>query len=401
MLLKLCEVGNIMKYDFDRIIDRRNTESVKWDILEETFGDKEVIPMWVADMDFETAKPISDAIKKRAEHTIFGYSIKGRGYYDAVINWMKKRHNWDVKKEWISYTPGIVPALSYIVRTFAQPGDEVIIQTPVYHPFYSTIKNNGYTIVKNPLLYKNGNYKMNLEDLTKKITPRTRLLILCNPHNPVGRVWSKEELTELGQICIKNNILIVSDEIHFDLIYKGSQHTVFASISEEFAQNSIICTAPTKTFNMAGLQVSNVIIPNDRLGKMFKVTLENYAANEANAFASVALIAAYSEGEEWLVQLLEYLEGNLNFLMSFFEERIPKIKVIRPQGTYLVWLDCSALNMTSQSLKEFFIMKSKVGFNDGIIFGEEGDQFQRINIACQRSILKEALERIERAYLEC
>ena len=393
--------GNIMKYDFDKIIDRRNTDSVKWDILEETFGDKDVVPMWVADMDFEIAKPISDAIKKRTEHAIYGYSIKGRGYYDAVINWMKKRHNWDVKKKWINYTPGIVPALGYIVRTFAQPGDDVIIQTPVYHPFYSTIKNNGYNIVKNPLLHENGNYKMDLEDLTKKITPRTRLLILCNPHNPVGRVWSKEELTELGQICIKNDMLIVSDEIHFDLIYKGNQHTVFASISEEFAQNSIICTAPTKTFNMAGLQVSNVIIPNQRLGEMFKVTLENYAANEINAFASVALIAAYNEGEEWFDQLLEYLEGNLNFLMKFFEDRMPKIKVIKPQGTYLVWIDTSALNMTSQRLKEFFIKKAKVGFNDGIMFGEEGDQFQRINIACQRTTLKEALERIERAYLEC
>ena len=255
--------------------------------------------MWVADMDFEIAKPISDAVKKRAEHAIYGYSIKGRGYYDAVINWMKKRHNWDVKKEWISYTPGIVPALGYIVRTFAQPGDEIFIQTPIYHPFYSTIKNNGYTIVKNPLLYEDGNYKMDLEDLTKKIT------------------------------------------------------------------------------------------------------LENYAANEVNAFASVALIAAYNEGEEWLKQVLENLEGNLKFLMSFIEERIPKIKVVKPQGTYLVWLDTSALNMTSQRLKEFFIKKAKVGFNDGIMFGEEGDQFQRINIACQRSTLKEALERIERAYLKC
>jgi cystathionine beta-lyase len=388
-----------MKYNFDKIIDRRNTECIKWDMLEEVFGDKDVMPMWVADMDFEVAKPISDAIKKRVEHSIYGYSTKGSGYYDAIINWMKKRHNWDVKKEWISYTPGIVPALSYIVRTFAQPGDEVIIQTPVYHPFYSAIKNNGYIIVKNPLQYKDGSYKMDLEDLKKKITPRTRILILCNPHNPVGRVWTKEELSELGQICIKNNILIVSDEIHFDLIYKNNHHTVFAAISEEFAQSSIICSAPSKTFNLAGIQVSNVIIPNERLRRQFKITLENYAVSEVNTFVSTALVAAYNEGEEWLVQLLEYLEANLNFLMNFFEERIPKIKVVKPQGTYLVWLDCSALNMTSQELNEFFIKKAKVGFNDGIMFGEEGQQFQRVNIACQRSILREALERVERACL--
>lgn len=237
---------------------------------------------------------------------------------------------------------------------------------------------------------------MNFEDLKKKITGRTKILILCNPHNPVGRVWSKEELIELGQICIEKNVLVVSDEIHFDLIYKGNEHTVFASISEEFAQNSVICTAPSKSFNMAGLQVSNIIIPNDKLRNLYNITLQNNACTEINSFATVALEAAYNEGEEWLKQLMQYLEENLNFLFKYFEEQIPKIKVVKPQGTYLVWIDCTALNMSSSQLEEFFINKVKVRFNEGIQFGVECPSFQRINIACARSVLKEALERIER-----
>ena len=385
-----------MKYNFDKVVNRFNTESIKWDIIEEKYGHKDVIPMWVADMDFEVAKPISEAIKKRASHEIYGYTLKGDSYYEAVINWMDKHHNWHIKKEWINYTPGVVPALNYIIRTYANSGDEIIIQTPVYHPFYSSVKNNGCIIVENPLIYENGSCKMDYEDLKKKITHRTKILVLCNPHNPVGRVWSKDELIKLGQICIENNILVVSDEIHFDLIYKGNEHTVFASISEEFAQNSVICTAPSKTFNSAGLQVSNIIIPNKKLRNLYNITLENNAGNEINSFAAVALEAAYNEGEEWLQQLLLYLGENLNFLMQYFEERIPKIKVIKPEGTYLVWIDCLALNMSPSELEEFFVKKVKVGFNDGILFGAEGARFQRINIACSRSVLKEALERIER-----
>ena len=385
-----------MKYNFDKVVNRFNTESIKWDIIEEKYGHKDVIPMWVADMDFEVAKPISEAIKKRASHEIYGYTLKGDSYYEAVINWMDKHHNWHIKKDWINYTPGVVPALNYIIRTYANSGDEIIIQTPVYHPFYSSVKNNGCIIVENPLIYENGSYKMDYEDLKKKITHRTKILVLCNPHNPVGRVWSKDELIKLGQICIENNILVVSDEIHFDLIYKGNEHTVFASISEEFAQNSVICTAPSKTFNIAGLQVSNIIIPNKKLRNLYNITLENNAGNEINSFAAVALEASYNEGEEWLQQLLLYLGENLNFLMQYFEERIPKIKVIKPEGTYLVWIDCLALNMSPSELEEFFVKKVKVGFNDGILFGAEGARFQRINIACARSVLKEALERIER-----
>ncbi|MFD3158377.1 MalY/PatB family protein [Haloimpatiens sp. FM7330] len=384
-----------MKYDFDTVIERRNTKSVKWDLVEEMYNDKDVLPMWVADMDFKVPQVIIDAIKKRAEHGIFGYTLSGEKYNEAVVNWMKRRHDWSIKPEWIVFTPGVVPAINLIIRTYTQPGDEVIIQTPVYHPFYKAIKNSGCQVVKNPLIYKEQKYTINFEDLENKITNRTRMLILCNPHNPVGRVWTKEELTKLGQICLKHNILVVSDEIHFDLTYKSSKHTVFASISEEFSQNSIICTAPSKTFNIAGLKTSNIIIPNKRLRNLLNITLENIAIKEPTIFGGEALIAAYNYGEEWLNQLIDYLQENLDYIMEYFKRRIPKLKVIKPEGTYLVWFDCSELNMTSEQLRDFFVKKVKVGFDDGIMFGNEGQQFQRINIACPRTILKQALRRIE------
>lgn len=386
-----------MYYNFDKVIERFNTKCAKWDKVEELYGEKDVLPMWVADMDFEIPKPALDAIKRRAEHGIFGYGILTDSYYEAVINWMEKRHNWSIKKEWIKFTPGVVPGLNYIVKAFTRPGDEIIVQTPVYYPFYKVIKNNGANIVKNPLIYKNNGYTMDFDDLENKITARTRMLILCNPHNPVGRVWTKEELTRLGEICLKHNVLVVSDEIHFDLIYKDYEHTMFGSISEKFAQNSIICTAPSKTFNIAGLQTSNIIIPNDKLRNLFSIELENNAVHGPNVFGSAALEVVYNEGEEWLCQLLQYLEGNLNFLIEYFKEKIPKLKVIKPEGTYLVWFDCSELNMTADELRDFFVKKCKIGLDDGIMFGEEGAQFQRINIACPRSVLEDGLKRIEKA----
>lgn len=386
-----------MKYDFDKVIERRNTKSVKWDLVETMYKDKEVLPMWVADMDFETPREVTEAIMKRAEHGVFGYTLRGEDYDKAVISWMKRRHNWNIKKEWIKFCPGVVPALNLIVRTYTKPGDEVIIQTPVYHPFSSVIKNNGCQIVKNPLKFENNKYYMDFEDLKSKITKRTRLLILCNPHNPVGRVWTRDELIELGNICLKNNVIVVSDEIHFDIIYKQYKHTVFASINEEFSNNSIICTAPSKTFNLAGLKTSNIIIPNDKLRNLFEITLENNSIGGPNIFGREALIAAYNKCEEWLDELIDYIDGNLKYLNEYFKNNIPRIKVIQPEGTYLVWLDCSEFNMTPQELRELFVKKAKIGLNDGIMFGEDGGQFQRINIACPRSILKEGLRRIENA----
>lgn len=385
-----------MIYNFDESIDRKNTGCVKFDGLKERFGVEDLIPMWVADMDFPVAEPIIEAIKHRAEHPILGYTKFEDSYYEAIVYWMKDKHNWNIKKEWICFTPGVVPALNYAVQAFSSQGDEIIIQTPVYAPFSKVIKFNGRTIVNNPLKYEDNNYIMDFDDLKRKITPRTKLLFLCNPHNPIGRVWTLEELKTLGEICIDNNIIIISDDIHFDLIYSGYNHTVIASISETFAQNSIICTAPSKTFNIAGLQVSNIIIPNKELRKRFKITLENNIVSGANVFGIEALKAAYYRCDDWLSQLMIYLEESLNYVIDFTENYIPEIKVIKPQGTFIIWLDCSNLNMNEKEIKEFFIRKCRLGLDEGSIFGQEGKYFMRMNIACSKKVIEEALNRIKK-----
>lgn len=384
-------------YNFDSIIDRKNTGSIKWDGLSKLFGRDDIIPLWVADMDFPTAEPIKEALMKRVEHNVFGYTFISEEYYKAVIGWMKKRHNWEIEKDWILYTPGVVPALSYAVKAFTEPGDKIILQSPVYHPFYSTIEENGRTVVKNPLKLVDDKYYMDYDDLERKIDSKTKMLILCSPHNPVGRVWKEEELKKLADICIKNNIIVVSDEIHFDIVYSGNKHIVFGSISDEIMDNSIILTAPSKTFNIAGLQVSNVIISNEKLRNKFKKELSKDHIALPNVFGAEALIAAYNYSEDWLDELLTYLEANRDFFIDYINKNIPKLKVIKPEGTYLMWVDCSNLNMDSKELRDFFVNKCKLALNDGIMFGEEGKTFMRFNIGCPRSVLKEALNRIEKA----
>ena len=387
-----------MKYDFDEVIDRTDYHSIKWDELEATFGVKDVLPMWIADMEFRSPKPVIEAIKKAAEYGIYGYTSRPLSYYQAIIDWMEKRYNWKIKKGWIAYSPGVVPALSLIIRAFCQPGDKVVIQPPVYYPFFKVIENNGCHIVNNPLKLSNKKYFMDWEDLERKVDdPRVKLLILCSPHNPVGRVWQKEELIILGEICLKHNIVVVSDEIHADILFKGYKHTPFALISPAFAHNSITCTAPSKTFNLAGLQTSTIIIPNKKYYKIYNNILDSLALDENNVFGLVALEAAYRYGEEWLEQLLSYLNENLKFLMKYFKERIPKIKVIKPEGTYLIWLDCRQLGLSVKDLNNFMIGKAGVALDDGYWFGAEGKGFMRINIACPRSFLEEGLKRIERA----
>ena len=387
-----------MNYDFDKIIDRRKYHSVKWDELETIFGVQDVLPMWVADMEFRSPKPVIEAIKKAAEHGIYGYTSRPDSYCQAIIDWMVKRHNWKVKKDWLSYSPGVVPALSFIIRAFTQPDDRVIVQPPVYYPFFRVIEDNGCHIVNNPLKVESNKYVMDFEDLEIKIDdPRVKILILCSPHNPVGRVWRKEELSRLGEICLKHNLIVVSDEIHADILFEGYRHTPFASISQEFAQNSITCTAPSKTFNLAGLQTSAIIIPNKKYCSIYNNILNSLALNENNYFGLVALEAAYRYGEEWLNQLLSYLNENLEFLVKYFKERIPKIKVIKPEGTYLVWLDYRQLGFNTKDLNDFMLKKAKVALDDGYWFGKEGEGFMRINIACSRSFLEESLKRIERA----
>ena len=387
-----------MKYDFNKIVDRSKYHSVKWDELETIFGAQDVLPMWVADMEFRSPKPVIEAIKKAAEHGIYGYTSRPDSYNQEIIDWIEKKHHWKIKKDWLAYGPGVVPALSFIIRAFTQPGDKVMVQPPVYYPFFRAIEYNGCHLVNNPLKVESNKYVMDFEDLERKIDdPRIKILILCSPHNPVGRVWQKEELNKLGEICLKHHLILVSDEIHADILFKGYKHTPFASISKEFAQNSITCTAPSKTFNLAGLQTSTIIIPNKKYYGIYNNILDSLGLNENNYFGLIALETAYRYGEEWLSQLLFYLHENLEFLIEYFKERIPKIKVIKPEGTFLVWLDCRQLGFNVKSLNDFMLKKAKIALDDGNWFGKEGEGFMRINIACPRSFLEEGLKRIERA----
>jgi cystathionine beta-lyase len=386
-----------MKYHFDESINRLNTASTKWDEVENLFGASDILPMWVADMDFKSPQPVIDALKNRVEQGIYGYTTRPASYFDAVIHWMKKRHKWDIEKEWICHAPGVVPALGFMVQTFTKPGDKIIIQPPVYQPFTNVITQNEREVVANPLLFEDGTYKMDYDDLERKMEKDVKMIILSSPHNPVGRVWTKEELIKLGEICIRNNVLVVSDEIHFDLIYKGHIHTPFAAISKEFAQHSIVCTAPSKTFNLAGIKASNIIIPNPELREAYTAKLNQLFLNSSSTFGIVATEAAYCYGDEWLDQLIDYLHGNLDYLINYTQEHLKGIKVVKPEGTYLVWLDCRKLGMDSKGLEAFMQKEAKVAFNEGYIFGGGGEGFTRMNIACPRSVLEEGLRRISEA----
>lgn len=387
-----------LKYNFDEIINRTNTNSVKWDFNKELLGYENVISMWIADMDFKTVPEVTQAIRERANHGIYGYSERTDSYFQSIINWMKNRHELDIKKEWIFSTSGIIPALNLMIKAFSEPGDKIIVQSPVYYQFYNAIKNNDCEILSNSLQLKNGRYFMDFEDLEEKAKdPKVKIMILCNPQNPTGTVWSMQDLIKLGEICINNDVMIISDEIHCDLIYKSFKFTSFASISEKFRENSIICTAPSKTFNLAGLQVSNLIIANKKLRNKLETVVNKVGLKRINIFGIIACEAAYTYGEEWLDELMEYLDGNIKFLENFLLERISKLKVNKTESTYFVWIDCRALNMSEEELKKFMLAKAGVAFDEGFIFGTGGEGFQRINIACPRATLKEALERIETA----
>ncbi len=394
-----------MKYDFDQICDRSGTNCVKWDGAKTIFGCDDVIPMWVADMDFPVAQPIVEALKKRAEHEFYGYTQPGQGVIESVVDRMQRKFNWRIQPEWVVFTPGVIPALHAAVRAFTHQGDEIILQQPVYYPFFSVVTANGCKIVNNELKFIDGRYEMDYSDLEGKFQPRAgmrsvpsriKVIIVCNPHNPVGRLWSNEELSRMGEIVIHHGAKVISDEIHCELLFKGYRHTPFASISEEFEQNCVVCMAPSKTFNLAGLSTSSIIIPNQKLRNDFLNARAGILPG-INLFGLTALEAAYRFGEEWLGHLLSYLQSNLDCTIEYFEEEIPKIMVIKPQGTYLVWLDCRELGMDNITLRCFMREKARIGFDDGFLFGASGNGFQRMNIACPRAILEEALRRIETA----
>lgn len=362
------------------------------------FGTNDLLPMWVADMDFEVAGPILEAIKKRAGHGVFGYTVKPESYHEALVEWMKKRHGWKIKKEWLAYAPGVVPAVHLSIMAFSHPGDSVLVNSPVYYPFYSAIKNTGRQLLVSPLKSDEGRYEMDFDDIERRIDSRTRLFILSNPHNPVGRVWKIKELERLGEICLKHDIKIVSDEIHSDLVFEGYKHIPLASISKEFSMQTITCVAPSKTFNLAGLATASVIAENKRMLDEYNNALSSVGIGLANTFGIVAFEAAYRYGEEWLEQLLPYLRGNFDYMREFIGKNLPAVKVTELEGTYLAWLDFRGLGMTVEELKDFLYKKARVGFEDGSVFGEEGAGFMRVNLACPRSTVEEALNRLLESY---
>lgn len=381
-----------MKYNFDEPVKRRGTGSVKWD----TLPNDESIPMWVADMDFKTAPVIIDALRKRVDHGVFGYTYVMPEYYDAIINWFSRKHDWKISRESIIYIPGVVPALSAIVKAMVAPGEKVIIQTPVYNCFFSSIRNNGCEISENRLIYANRTYTIDFDDLEAKASdPDAKLLILCNPQNPGGRVWTREELTKVGEICFRHNVAVLSDEIHCELTLNGNVYTPFASISEEFAQRSISCVSPSKAFNTAGLQIANIIVENEEWREAVDRAININEVCDVNPFGVAGLMAAYNNGEEWLEQLKLYLWENYESLVDFFEKELPEITITRLEGTYLVWADCRRLPYTSKELEELLLSKAGVRVNAGTFYGSAGEGFLRINIACPRSQMLESLKRMK------
>ena len=385
------------KYNFDEPVNRWNTNSVKYDFAQKYFKTDDLIPMWVADMDLKAPDFIMEAMEARLQHPVFGYTLKSSGFYEAVARWQKVRFQWEIQEDWVSFSPGVVPAVSMSILAYTNPGDKIIVQSPVYHPFFSVVKGNKRELVNNPLKRSGDSYEMDFDHLESVIDQDVKMLILCSPHNPVGRVWRKDELERLAEICIKNDILILSDEIHQDIVYQGNHHIPLASLSPEIREHVITAVAPSKTFNIAGLAASAVIIPNKKLHHRYEKILNDLHLGMGNIFGFVALKAAYMKGEDWLDQMMAYLEGNVNFAGNFIKERIPGIKMIRPEATYLLWLDCNGLGMGKQELKEFMIHEAKLGLNDGPTFGSGGEGFQRMNIGCQRETLRRALEQLENA----
>lgn len=382
-----------MKYDFDEIISRHDTNSYKWDSVE----DREVLPMWVADMDFSTSPAIVEALQRRVAHGIFGYTRVPDEYYNAVISWFSRRHNWKICKDWMIYTSGVVPAVSAVIKALTVPGDKVIIQTPVYNCFFSSIRNNGCEIVSNRLIRDGNSYRIDFEDLKRKTADeKAKILLLCNPHNPVGRVWTREELTRIGEICIKNGVTVVSDEIHCELVFPGHTYIPFASISEEFLRHSVTCISPSKAFNIAGLQIANIVSADDEVRRKIDKAININEVCDVNPFGVEATIAAYNEGEEWLCQLIEYLQGNYAYMKKFCDEYLPEFPIAELQGTYLVWMDCRAFGFKAVELEQRLMDDAKLWLNAGTMYGVEGEGFMRWNIACPRSRLIEGLNRFRK-----
>lgn len=387
--------------DFDRLIDRRNTNSLKYDFAVERGYPPDVLPLWVADMDFQAPAPVLAALRKSVEHGVFGYSDVKGDYYDAVANWFRTRFGWEPQEAWLVKTPGVVFALAMAVRALTEPGDSVLIQPPVYYPFFSIVRNNGRNLVENELIYESGKYHIDFEDFERKITEcSVKLFILCSPHNPVGRVWTLEELRRLGNICRKHSVYVVSDEIHCDFAFPEHPHYMFLKAVPELAEQAIVCTAPSKTFNLAGLQTSNIWIPSEEIRRRFRREMSRCGYSLLNTMGLTACRAAYESGGPWLEECRAYLRSNLDELRVFLQERLPQIKLVEPEGTYFAWLDCSGLDLCRRDLNDLMVKRAKLWLDAGQMFGQSAGQFQRIVLACSRTTLSQALEQLEQAVRE-
>jgi len=386
-----------MSWNFDDIPFREGTNCVKYDLREATFGVKDVIPMWVADMDFKTPDFIVTALQKRLDHNIFGYSFRPHEYFQSIIDWQKSRHNWAVEKEWICFSPGIVPALNICTLAFTRPGDSIIVQPPVYFPFFSAVESSGRNLVYNKLKESDGKWTMDFDSLIASINENTKMIIISNPHNPVGRAWTPDELNRLADICLTNDILILSDEIHCDLILPGFYHTPVAKISEKIADITVTCIAPSKTFNLAGLATSSLIISNPVLRKYFNRKIEHLHIGNGNIFGTIASIAAYSEGHDWLNSLLNYINQNVDYAIDYCRKMIPEIVPVAPEATYMIWLDCRKLGMSGKELQNFFVRSAGIGMNEGSTFGPGGEGFMRMNLGTTHRNVEKAMEQIEKA----
>lgn len=389
-----------MSWNFDEHVAREGTFSVKYDLRQEIFGVKDVIPMWVADMDFKTPGFITSALKNRLEHEIFGYSFRPPEYYSSIVDWIKARHGWEIEKDLICFTPGVVPALSFCVLAFTEPGDSVIVQPPVYFPFFSAVESHGRKLVHNRLKEQNGIWEIDFEQLESVAREGAKMIILSSPHNPVGRVWTRSELEKLAKICMEYNIIIISDEIHCDLVLPGYKHIPIASLSKEISDITVTLTAPSKTFNLAGLSTSSAIIENQGMRKAFDRVTENLHVGNGNLFGTIASIAAYTYGHDWLDALMQYLEANVKIVEDYCREMLPEISPVHPEATYMIWLDCRKTGLTGKELRKFFITKAGIGMNEGSMFGPGGEGFMRINIATQRDNVIRAMDQIRKAFSE-
>ncbi|MBP2635355.1 MAG: Cystathionine beta-lyase [Firmicutes bacterium] len=389
------------KLDFDKLIIRQGTGSRKWDDIGSVFGSKEVLPLWIADMDFASPEAVTAKVIERAQHPLYAYNARQDSFNQAIVDWVKRQHDWDIEKEWIVQAPGVVPAIILSILALSEPGDGVIIQPPVYPPFFASIKDNNRAIVENPLVAKDGYYEIDFEDLEQKLAnPKNKLLLLCNPHNPVGRVWTRDELTKVYNLCQKYKVDVLSDEIHSDLVYGGHKHTVFASLGTPVCKQSVTFMAASKTFNIAGLNTSYMIIPCSRRRGLIEAEVNRLHLRRNNLFGVLATEAAYQEGEAWLKALLVYLENNADILVQFVKTKLPNVKVVKPEGTFLAWLDFRAYFDNTEALDAFLINKAKVGLNSGKSFGRQGEGFARINFATQQAVLVGALTRIEKALMK-